>query len=90
MDPVGSYEILTGRIDESIEPEEVMKARDEALLARSNASHFKLVVSPFVTALERGWIVEPSEFGRIRDSATLVGLNNFDKPGSRIPLPTGG
>ena len=90
MDPVGAYEILTGRVDENIEPDAVMKARDEALVARSSASHFKLVVSPFVTALERGWIVEPSEFGRIRDSATLVGLNNFDKPGSRIPLPTGG
>ncbi len=90
MDPVGAYEMLTGKTDESIEPDAVMKARDEALVARSNASHFKLVVSPFVTALERGWIVEPSEFGRIRDSATLVGLNNFDKPGSRIPLPTGG
>lgn len=90
MDPVGAYEVLTGRIDEDIEPEAVMKARDEALVARSSASHFKLVVSPFVTALERGWIVEPSEFGRIRDSATLVGLNNFDKPGARIPLPTGG
>lgn len=90
MDPVGAYEVLTGKIDESIEADAVMKARDEALVARSNASHFKLVVSPFVTALEKGWIVEPSEFGRIRDSATLVGLNNFDKPGSRIPLPTGG
>ena len=60
MDPVGAYEVLTGKIDEGIEADEVMKARDEALVARSNASHFKLVVSPFVTALERGWIVEPS------------------------------
>ena len=90
MDPVGSYEVLTGKIDEEIDAEEVMKARDELLVARSNASHFKLVVSPFVTALEKGWIVEPSEFGRIRDPGTLVGLNNYDKPGSRIPLPTGG
>jgi len=90
MDPVGAYEVLTGKIEEDIDPESVMQARDEALVARSNAAHFKLVVSPFVTALEKGWIVEPSEFGRIRDSATLVGLNNFDKPGSRIPLPTGG
>ena len=90
MDPVGSYEVLTGKIDEDIDAEEVMKARDELLVARSNASHFKLVVSPFVTALEKGWIVEPSEFGRIRDPGTLVGLNNYDKPGSRIPLPTGG
>ena len=89
-DPVGAYEALTGKIDENVEEETVMKARDEALVARGNASHFKLVVSPYVTALEKGWIVEPSEFGRIRDSATLVGLNNFDKPGSRIPLPTGG
>lgn len=89
-DPVGAYEILTGRIEEDIDEEAVMKARDEALVARSNAAHFKLVVSPFVRALENGWIVEPSEFGRIRDSATLVGLNNFDRPGSRIPLPTGG
>ena len=90
LDPVGAYEMLTGREVDDISSEEVMKIRDEALVSRSNASHFKLVVSPFVTALEKGWIVEPSEFGRIRDSATLVGLNNFDKPGSRIPLPTGG
>lgn len=90
MDPVGAYEVLTGKINEEIEPEEVMRVRDEALVARSNAAHFKLVVSPFVKALEKGWIVEPSEFGRIRDPGTLVGLNNFDKPGSRIPLPTGG
>ncbi len=89
-DPVGAYEILTGKIDEDIDEETVLEARDAALLARNNASHFKLVVSPYVTALEKGWICEPSEFGRIRDSATLVGLNNFDKPGSRIPLPTGG
>ena len=89
-DPVGAYESLTGKRDEGVEEETAMKARGEALLARSNAAHFKLVVSPYVTALEKGWIVEPSEFGRIRDSATLVGLNNFDKPGSRIPLPTGG
>ena len=90
LDPVGAYEILTGIADENVETDEVMKARDDALIARSNTAHFKLVVSPFVTALERGWVCEPSEFGRIRDSATLVGLNNFDKPGSRIPLPTGG
>ena len=90
MDPVGAYEVLTGKIDEDVEPDEVMKIRDEMLVARSNASHFKLVVSPFVTALEKGWIVEPSEFGRIRSAGTLVGLNNYDKPGSRIPLPTGG
>ena len=89
-DPVGAYEALTGKIDEEVDVNTVMKARDEALINRSNAAHFKLVVSPFVTALEKGWIVEPSEFGRIRDSATLVGLNNFDRPGSRIPLPTGG
>ena len=41
MDPFGAYEILTGRVDEDIEPDAVMKARDEALVARSSASRFK-------------------------------------------------
>ena len=50
---------------------------------------FKIVESDFVRALVNGWIVEVQEFSRIRDSGTLVGLNNYSDPGSVIPLVDG-
>ncbi len=55
----------------------------------ANAPRFKHVESNFVKALTKGYIVEVQEISRIKDSGVLVGLNEYDKAGSIIPLVDG-
>ena len=40
--------------------------------------------------MSRGYICEIQEASRIKDAGVLVGLNEFDRPGSIIPLTNGG
>ncbi|MCR5665949.1 MAG: hypothetical protein K6G01_03905 [Eubacterium sp.] len=54
-----------------------------------DAPRFKHVESNFVKALTKGYIVEVQEISRIKDSGVLVGLNEYDKAGSIIPLVDG-
>ena len=92
LDPESAYETLTGQSKENATGEDCLKAYADAVLAMSGGktSFFKLVESPFVVALSRGYILEIQEFSRIRDSGVLVGLNEFDRPGAMIPLVDGG
>ncbi|SDB32164.1 AAA family ATPase [Eubacterium oxidoreducens] len=54
-----------------------------------DAPRFKHIESNFVKALTKGYIVEVQEISRIKDSGVLVGLNEYDKAGSIIPLVDG-
>lgn len=47
------------------------------------------VISPYLKAMVNGYLVEIQEASRIRSSGVLVGLNNFDLPGSVMPLMNG-
>lgn len=50
---------------------------------------FVLVVSPFLQALAKGYLVEVQEASRIRNQGVLVGLNEYDRVGSKITLQDG-
>ena len=50
---------------------------------------FRHVQSNYVKAMVNGYMVEIQECSRIRDSGVLVSINEFDRPGSVIPLMTG-
>ena len=92
-DPEYAFEQITGEYRENVTSEEVLQAYAKAFMDASldhgNRNPFKIVESDFVRALVKGYIVEVQEFSRIRDSGTLVGLNNYNEPGSVIPLVDG-
>lgn len=90
-DPAYAYKMLTGIDKEDATSEDALEAYGKACAASSssNKNQFKIVNSDFVTALVNGYIVEVQEFSRIRDSGTLVGLNNFCEPDAVIPLVDG-
>ena len=92
--PEYAYEQITGEHKEGVTSDEALQAYASAVSAASgekpvNKNPFKIVESDFVQALVKGYIVEVQEFSRIRDSGTLVGLNNYNEPGSVIPLVDG-
>ena len=88
VDPVSAYEVLTGEYDENVTPQQCLEAY--ALVAnKSDKPVFKFVESNYIKGLERGYIVEIQEASRIRNPGVLVGLNEFDRPGSVIPLING-
>ena len=91
-DPDYAYTQLTGEKKEGATSEEVAELfykTIEAKYSSTSGAMFKLVESDYIKALTRGWIVEVQEFSRIRDSGVLVGLNQYDRPGSVIPLING-
>lgn len=91
--PDMAYEKLAGESKADATSDEVFalytKAVAEKAAVESGKSHFKMVEAPFIRALEHGYICEIQEFSRIRDSGVLVGLNEFDRPGSVIPRVDG-
>ena len=93
FDPVSAYFEMTGMEKEDATPQECLEVYGRKVAESSGDSGsrlFKQVKSPFVTALEHGYIVEVQEISRIKDSGVLVGLNEYDRPGSVIPLVDGG
>lgn len=51
---------------------------------------FVHVVSPYIKAMTKGYIVEIQEASRIRDSGVMVSINEFDRPGAMLPMMNGG
>lgn len=90
-DPDWAYEKLTGEHIEGVDGKRLMEAYNTAVTALSSQkeARFKHVESPFVRALERGYIIEIQEISRIRDPGVLVGLNEYDRKGARIPRVDG-
>ena len=73
-----------------------MKARIAELEAaapsegkKDNRPEFVHVLSPYIKAMANGYLIEIQEASRIRDSGVLVSINEFDRPGSVIPLMNG-
>ncbi len=91
FDPVLSYYRLTGENKDDATEDDCKSAYAQLALGKAaqKTNPFKIVESDFVKALVNGWIVEVQEFSRIRDSGTLVGLNNYNEPDSVIPLVDG-
>lgn len=93
LDPESAYYELTGEELPDATPQDCLNAYAEVVLSKAGKGSdrlFKQVKSPFVEALEHGYIVEVQEISRIKDSGVLVGLNEFDRPGAVIPLVDGG
>jgi len=86
FNPVESYEVLTGKQDENATCQMCLEAYAKAVASHSDTPRFRFVESNYVKALTRGYICEIQEASRIRNAGTLVGLNEFDRPGSVIPL----
>lgn len=57
--------------------------------AAKRGPDFRHVVSPYMKAMIKGYIVEFQEPSRIRDSGVLVSLNEFDRPGSVMQMMNG-
>lgn len=90
FDPELAYEMLTGTRDENATEDMCLKAYGEAVAKRNSSSpHFVHVMSNYVKALTKGYIVEVQEVSRIKDAGVLVGLNEYDRPNSVIPLLDG-
>lgn len=99
-DPITSYKKLTGIYDESATSQMCFDAYGEikkiegirSVEKTSNANglpRFKLVQSDYVTALSKGYLIEIQEPSLIVKSGVLGGLNEYNRPGSIIPLPDG-
>ncbi len=87
LDPIGAYYQLTGEYRDEATPQDCLEAyAAKASSNSSNTPRFKFVESNYVKALSRGYICEVQEASRIRNAGVLVGLNEFDRPGSVIPL----
>ena len=89
LDPETAYLTLTGISDENATSEMCLLAYTEKCTKASGTVRYKHVESNFVKALRHGYIVEVQECSRIKDSGVLVGLNEFNRPGSIIPLVDG-
>ena len=93
LDPASAYLALTGEEKETASSQDCLEAYAKAAVSRSGQGSdrlFQQVKSPYVEALEHGYIVEVQEISRIKDSGVLVGLNEYDRPGALIPLVNGG
>ncbi|MCD7948613.1 MAG: hypothetical protein LUG13_10105 [Oscillospiraceae bacterium] len=88
--PEEAYYQITGRRKEGVSPDMCLDAYVEQVAVReSNVPRFKHVVSNYVKALDKGYIVEVQEISRIKNSGVLVGLNEYDRAGAIIPLVDG-
>ena len=89
--PAAVYKQLTGEDKPTATEEDAFRAIVKAVARKAGArqSMFKQVESPFVTGLRSGYIVEVQELSRIKDPGVMVGLNEYDRPGARIPLVNG-
>lgn len=57
--------------------------------AAKQGPDFRHIVSPYIKAMCKGYIVEVQEPSRIRDSGVLVSLNEFDRPGAVMQMMNG-
>lgn len=90
-DPSSAFYTLTGVYDPDVSCEKCFEAYTQAVAsqAKDGSARFKHVESNYVKALSRGYICEIQELSRIKDPGVLVGLNEFDRPGSIIPMLDG-
>lgn len=89
LDPATAYRKMTGVDKPDATTDECNELYLSLISDRGNTPRFKLVESEFIKGLQHGWIVEVQEVSRIRDSGVMVGLNEYDRPGARIPLVDG-
>lgn len=91
MDPVGTYQLLTGSFKEDAGEKDCMLAISNKLMQhlKERKASFKYVDSPLITAIRNGGVCEIQEPTVIMKPGVLVGLNAlFDKTAT-IQLMTG-
>lgn len=91
-DPDFAWERMTGECPEGVTPEQCfLKALEIASSINKGAGNvsYKLIESNYITALKNGWICEVQELSRIKDAGVMVTLNEYDRPGAKIPLADG-
>lgn len=89
LDPEYSYERITGEKKENATAEDCLNELLSRSAKNSGTAKFKHVEANYVKALSKGYIIELSEVSRIREPGVLVGLDDYDQPGSVIPLVDG-
>ena len=79
LDPVGSYEKVTGNHKEDATQEDVTVAVCEQIAAKMKASgqRFKYVDSPLAKAFRHGYLVELQEPNIVANPGVIVGLNSL-------------
>lgn len=90
-DPENAYYAMTGRQCPGISAQEALLTYGKvcAQKGRGSSARFKLVESNYVKALKSGYICEVQEMSRIKDSGTMVTLNEYNRSGAVIPLVDG-
>lgn len=81
-----AQEIKTRPLQKKIDNLEAAGNKEEK---KDNAPGFIHVVSNYVRALAKGYLVEIQEPSRIRDSGALVAMNEYERAGSIIHLMNG-
>ncbi len=89
IDPEQTYKKITGSELPDATADDCLKELLNRMSRNTGAARFKHVESPYVKALENGWICEIQEISRIKDPGVLVGLNEYDRPNAVIPLVDG-
>lgn len=74
------FEVEMAKMQEQVQPP-VPNAKE--------GPEFIHVVSPYIKAMTKGYIVEIQEASRIRDSGVMVSINEFDRPGAMLPMMNG-
>ena len=79
LDPVASYEKITGKHKDDATPEEAMAAIFDKIAAGMNTSgqRFKYVDSPLAKAFRYGYLVELQEPNIVANPGVIVGLNSL-------------
>ena len=92
-DPDSAWEAITGKHREGVEPEECYREAvnrvSRKMAAAVGSQQYRYVETPFLRALEKGYVVEVQEPTVILQPGVLVGLNGLLDPDGDIFLPTG-
>lgn len=76
-------------LEQKVQRLEAAAERNSGSKQETGRPEFVHVVANYVKALVNGYLCEIQEPSRIRDSGTLVGLNEFNRPDAVIPLMNG-
>ena len=91
MDTEMAEQKLFGKVS-GLELEDLLAAYTKAYVSSKKPAEntgFCHILSPYMEALMKGYMVEIQEASRIRDPGVLVSLNDYERAGSRIQLLDG-
>ena len=89
FDPVGTYQIITGKLKEDATPADARAALVDYYKSEEGqtAPEYIFYLSEIAKAFVNGWLVEVQEPTCVRDAAVLMALNAALEPGGIMNLP---